>query len=174
MRNQLGKVLLAAILATAVAACTSTKKPETTMPEDTSTQVDTGVDVSGTEGVKTPEELERERMEALLADTTVYFDFDEDLIRPDYQDMLAAHGQFLRDNPDSRLVLEGHADERGTPEYNLALGERRGNAVANVLRSFGAGSNQISVISFGEESPADPAHTEAAWAKNRRVELKYQ
>ncbi len=86
---------------------------------------------------------------------------------------LNAHAQFLRNNPNTRLQLSGHTDERGTREYNLALGERRANAVARYLVSTGVNASQLSVVSYGKEKPAADGSDEEAWAKNRRVELDY-
>ena len=87
---------------------------------------------------------------------------------------LSAHAAYLASNSSARIVLEGHADERGTPEYNLALGERRAIAVRQFLMAKGASSSQIKVVSFGEEKPAVTGSTSSAYAKNRRVEVKYQ
>lgn len=105
--------------------------------------------------------------------TVVYFDFDKSSIRPDAYDMLKAHAAYLSANPAVSARLEGHADERGTREYNLALGERRGNSVANYLTANGVSSSQLQVVSYGEERPVADSHDEASWAKNRRVEIKY-
>ena len=103
-----------------------------------------------------------------------YFDYDEALVRREGHRELAHHARALAANPRYRVRLEGHADERGTREYNLALGERRANAVGAFILSQGAAANQIEVVSFGEEKPADLGHSQAAWAKNRRVQLVYQ
>ncbi|WP_421864081.1 peptidoglycan-associated lipoprotein Pal [Motiliproteus sp.] len=105
--------------------------------------------------------------------TVFYFDFDKAVVRPVGFEDLSAHAKYLADNPSARVVLEGHADERGTREYNIALGERRAKAVSRFLTVQGAASEQIEVVSYGEERPADTGSNEAAWSKNRRVELKY-
>ena len=102
------------------------------------------------------------------------FDFDEADIASGDLRALQQHAAVLVRNRDASLRVEGHCDERGTREYNLALGERRANAVANYLLSAGVRQNQITTVSFGEESPIDPGSTEEAWAKNRRVELVYE
>ena len=104
----------------------------------------------------------------------IYFDYDRSAIREEYSEILLAHGAWLAANPQGRLRLEGHADERGTPEYNLALGSRRANSVAQVLNALGADNDQWTSLSFGEERPAEDAANEAAWSKNRRVELIYE
>lgn len=104
---------------------------------------------------------------------TIYFDFDTSAIREDSREILDLHVAYLRLNPSQNVVLEGHADERGTREYNNALGERRGNAVKDYFMVQGVNADQIEVISFGEEKPAVIGHNNAAWSKNRRVEIKY-
>jgi len=101
---------------------------------------------------------------------TIYFDFDQDTIRPDGRDVLMGHAARLRNG--GRAVLEGHADERGSREYNIALGERRAKAVRDFLVIQGVNSSQLEVVSYGEERPADSGSNEMAWAKNRRVEIK--
>ncbi|MEC7431964.1 MAG: peptidoglycan-associated lipoprotein Pal, partial [Pseudomonadota bacterium] len=106
--------------------------------------------------------------------TTFYFDFDTSEIKPDARDVLVAHARYLANNPRQQVRLEGHADERGTKEYNLALGERRANAVQRFLIVNGASRGQIETVSYGEEKPAVRGSTESAWAQNRRVELVFQ
>jgi peptidoglycan-associated lipoprotein len=103
-----------------------------------------------------------------------YFGYDEAILNPADLAALEMHAQILRRNADKRVVIEGHCDERGTREYNLALGERRANVVASFLTSAGVRSRQIESVSFGEERPADPGHTESAWALNRRAVLSYR
>ena len=103
-----------------------------------------------------------------------YFDYDEAIVRREGHGELALHARALAANKRFRVRLEGHADERGTREYNLALGERRAKAVGAFLLAQGAGRGQFEPISFGEEKPADPGHSEAAWARNRRVQIIYE
>lgn len=100
----------------------------------------------------------------------VYFDFDKFDLNSAGQSVVDSNIAALR-NGNQRIRLEGHADERGTREYNLALGERRANAVAKYLQANGIASSRVETVSYGKEKPADPAHDEAAWAKNRRVEI---
>jgi peptidoglycan-associated lipoprotein len=108
---------------------------------------------------------------ALVMDT-VYFDFDEATLTETAKDTLVRNAEWLRSNANARVQLEGNADERGTPEYNLALGERRAAAVRSYLTSLGIDGTRLVVISYGEERPADSGHGEDAWAKNRRVDFK--
>lgn len=102
---------------------------------------------------------------------TVYFDFDKYALREDTIATLKENAQWLRENPEYKITLEGHCDERGTIEYNLELGAKRANAVQSYLINIGLESEQFKMISYGEEKPADPGHNEESWAKNRRVEF---
>ena len=111
--------------------------------------------------------------ESLLVERVLYFDLDEYRVDAQYRGLLDAHARYLADDPAASVVVAGHADERGSREYNIALGERRALAVRQFLLFQGARSDQVRVVSFGEERPADPGHTESAWRLNRRVELQY-
>ncbi|MDT8893725.1 peptidoglycan-associated lipoprotein Pal [Halomonas sp. I1] len=104
---------------------------------------------------------------------TIYFAFDSDAIRPEFQSVLNAHASFLRNNPGANVVLQGHTDERGTREYNLALGERRAGAVEEFLSVQGVSPSQVDVVSYGEERPAARGSNEEAYAQNRRVVFAY-
>jgi len=104
----------------------------------------------------------------------IYFGYDQFIVDDISLETVKHYASILVDNPDEKIQLIGHTDERGTPEYNLALGERRAKAVAEAFMLYGVNTNRIEVISMGEEVPADLGHTEAAWAKNRRVEIKAQ
>lgn len=123
------------------------------------------------------EEMEaqaREAEAALMKQTVFYFDFDQSSIKQDGKAALMAHAAYLSANSSARVVLEGHADERGTVEYNLALGERRAMAVRRFLMANGASADQLEVVSYGEERPAVTGHNEASWAENRRVVVNYR
>ena len=110
---------------------------------------------------------------SLLATRVIYFDYDQSNIRMDYHDVVQTHAQYLAVNPQVSVRIEGHADERGTREYNLGLGEGRAYAVRNLMLAEGVSDEQILVVSYGEERPAAYEHNEEAWALNRRVELHY-
>ncbi|MFQ3231515.1 peptidoglycan-associated lipoprotein Pal [Reinekea sp.] len=112
--------------------------------------------------------------QALLDQTLVFFDFDKSSIRQDFIMMLDAHAMFLMNNPNQNVVLEGHADERGTREYNLGLGENRSKQVATYLQLKGVSAAQIDVVSYGEEKPLSLGKTEANYAENRRVQIVYK
>lgn len=104
----------------------------------------------------------------------VHFDYDSsDLSSEDLQ-TLQAHAQYLSQNPNAKVLLAGHADERGTREYNMALGERRANAVLAFLNSNGVRSGQLDSVSYGKEKPLNDGHDDSSWAENRRVEINYQ
>jgi peptidoglycan-associated lipoprotein len=118
-----------------------------------------------------------EREEAMrrlrgVLEQVVYFDYDESTIRSDAQESLAAKVPFLRQNAGIRVRIEGHADERGSVEYNLALGMRRANAVRDYLVGFGLDAGRFEVVSFGEDRPAASGSSEAAWSQNRRAEFR--
>ena len=118
-------------------------------------------------------EIERQRQE-LMNQLVIYFDYDQTDIRSEFNQTLAAHGQYLAANPRMQVRLEGHADERGSREYNIGLGERRAQAVRRVLMLGGASSEQLSTVSYGEERPAAVGSDEEALSLNRRVELVYR
>jgi peptidoglycan-associated lipoprotein len=98
----------------------------------------------------------------------IYFDFDKSTLTPSAQDNLLRKAEWLRENPDATVTIEGHCDERGTNEYNLALGDRRAESAKAFLIDLGIDPMRLTTISYGEERPVDPRHTEEAWAKNRR------
>jgi len=110
---------------------------------------------------------------SILSTRTIYFDYDSSNIKPEFQNVVQAHAEFLADHPDVTVSLEGHADERGSREYNLALGERRARAVKQQMVLLGANADQLRVVSYGEERPAVEGHDEYAWSRNRRVEIVY-
>jgi len=110
---------------------------------------------------------------ASMKNRTIYFDFDRDEIKPEFQQIVADHGKYLAANPGTRVRLEGHADERGSREYNIGLGERRAQAVKQALLLQGAGASQLTTVSYGEERPAVTGSDEESWALNRRVEIVY-
>jgi peptidoglycan-associated lipoprotein len=109
-----------------------------------------------------------------LSKRSIFFDFDSFVVKPEFQGTVEAHGKFLVANPGRRVAIEGHADERGSREYNLALGQKRSEAVKSRLRLLGVAESQMETISFGEEKPRATGHDEAAWAENRRADLNYK
>lgn len=109
-----------------------------------------------------------------LSKSTIYFMLDSSQVQDDFVPVVAAHAQYLASHPSQHVVLEGHADERGSPEYNIALGEQRAKSVANMLKVQGVSESQLELVSYGEEKPAVFGSDEGSWERNRRVELRYQ
>ncbi|MEM7504879.1 MAG: peptidoglycan-associated lipoprotein Pal [Pseudomonadota bacterium] len=111
---------------------------------------------------------------SLLSSRVIYFDYDSSDVRAEDQALVEAHANYLAQNPGQRVLLEGHADERGSREYNVALGERRALAIGKLMQLLGVSDAQMRAVSYGEERPAEPGHDEGSWALNRRVELVYR
>ena len=111
---------------------------------------------------------------SVLAERVIYFEYNSDVISNDYRELIAHHGKYLLQNPDMKARLEGHADERGSREYNIALGNRRAQAVRSMMAVQGMNAKQLDVISYGEEKPVALSHDDEAWRLNRRVELVYE
>ena len=104
----------------------------------------------------------------------VYFDYDSYTLKPEYQSLIDGHARFLKVNPQRRISIEGHTDERGGREYNLALGQKRSEAVRRALNLLGISDNQVEAVSFGKEKPAATGSGESVWAQNRRAEITYR
>ncbi|EJX1019884.1 peptidoglycan-associated lipoprotein Pal [Salmonella enterica subsp. enterica serovar Kentucky] len=171
--NKVLKGLMIALPVMAIAACSSNKNASNDGSEGGMLNgAGTGMDSNGS-GNMSSEEQARLQMQQLQQNNIVYFDLDKYDIRSDFAAMLDAHANFLRSNPSYKVTVEGHADERGTPEYNISLGERRANAVKMYLQGKGVSADQISIVSYGKEKPAVLGYDEAAYAKNRRAVLVY-
>ncbi|MEM0514699.1 peptidoglycan-associated lipoprotein Pal [Pseudoalteromonas sp. YIC-827] len=174
--NKLLKSLLVAVPVMTLAACSSSSNLDEGQANETNqaeTQVTDTVEVETVERVETAEEKLRKKFEQLRQQQVIHFDFDRATIQSKYAELLQAHAQFLIQNPSVKVLIEGHADERGTPEYNIALGESRGQSVEKYLLSLGVNANQMSVVSYGEEKPMIKARNEEAFAQNRRAVLVY-
>jgi len=167
---------MAVILTLTLAACASSDTEEMTdedmggsdsssMGSNSGSAQTSGADSNG---LTRAQQMERDNA---LATTVFYFEFDRSDLSAEARSALVHHANYLKDNPSARYRLEGHADERGTREYNLALGERRAQAIERYLQVQGVSSNQLETISYGEENPVDRGTTEAAYARNRRVEI---
>jgi peptidoglycan-associated lipoprotein len=167
MKN-LTRVLFAAMLVASVAACAKKKVKTEAPPVETATETQTMS--TDTTGKYTRDSLDSD---SCLRQRVVYFDLDQTEIKPEFQAQIACHAAYLRQFPEARVRLEGNADERGSREYNLGLGERRGNAVQSAVSAAGASSAQLNVVSYGEERPVCRQHDESCWSKNRRVEIVY-
>lgn len=110
---------------------------------------------------------------AISTDRSVYFDFDDYSIKKEYGPLIERHGKYLASNPRLAIRIEGNADDRGSAEYNLALGQKRAETVLRALKIYGVKDSQMEAISWGKEKPKATGHDEAAWAQNRRVDLEY-
>ena len=171
MKNVLWIVLIAAVFS--VTACSkSNTKGATSTPTSTATPSGGNTTGSASDRNISVSPLEAKRQE-LMKTLVVYFDYDQVEIKPEFNEMLAAHGQYLAMNATATLRLEGNTDERGSREYNIGLGERRAQSVRRALMLQGASASQLMTVSYGEERPASTGSSEEAWRLNRRVELVY-
>jgi peptidoglycan-associated lipoprotein len=172
------KVLMALIAALALAACSSTDKKDdpapvtdrTTPPPTTATTTTTTTPTTTTPIAVSPLKDPKN----ILSTRVIYFDFDSNVVKDEYRAMVQAHAKYLTENRAATLRIEGHTDERGSREYNIALGNRRAESVKKILVVLGVQEGRVEIISFGEEKPVEGGHDEASWAKNRRAELKYK
>lgn len=182
--NKVLKGLLIAIPVMALTACgstTSTKAGDSGADNnDANSQVesnndnnDSNVAIDTVERPKTAQEIQDGEDVIKRQDQTIYFEYDKNNVQYQYNDLLAAHARFLVKNSNVSITIEGHCDERGTPEYNIALGERRAKSVSKYLTTLGVSSSQINIVSYGEEKPTDKSRTESGFAKNRRAILVY-
>ena len=182
--SMISKSLLIALPMLALGACSSTSDSDSASTESNKAAIAAAEAAAATNsdtvqtGVIEPIQLSAEEQlvqdyTAAILETTINFEFDKSTIAPRFTEILDAHAKLLVANSDKFLTIEGHADEKGTPEYNIALGERRANSVANYLEAMGVSASQISVVSYGEEKPVNFGHDAAAQAENRRAELTY-
>ena len=178
--NKTMKSLAVALPMMVLSACSSNSDDADTSSVDTNNEASTveqnvedSVQVSAAKRAAEIEEQKRQELDRLRSEHIVYFDFDVSNVTSEFATILDAHAAFLSANPETKVLVEGHADERGTPEYNIALGERRAKAVVTYLENMGVSSSQISVVSYGEEKPMVKDRSEAAFSKNRRAVLVY-
>ena len=180
------KFVLAGLVSTLLVAC-GTSVPlndvpvvdatAKSVPADAGAGVGAGATGSGVQGGGTAAAgLNRatDQAPAPADSRLIYFDDDSFVIKPEFQAVIAAHAKFLRAQPARKVAIEGHTDERGGREYNLALGQKRAEAVRNALSILGVTANQMEAVSFGKEKPVVAGNEEAAFAKNRRAEIRYQ
>jgi peptidoglycan-associated lipoprotein len=170
MRNVLLITLLS--ISFTLAGCGGKKPVQETPPAQPTEQTTPDLESSQVP-TTSPQDAATAEMQRRLAQRVIYFDFDNAEIRSEYRDVVAAHAANLSRTPTMKVRLEGHADERGSREYNIGLGERRAQSVRRALMLQGVGDGQIVTVSYGEERPAVSGSDEAAWAKNRRVEIVY-
>lgn len=177
------RFLLIVSLTSLLFACSSDKVKDDTPAavEDLSSQRtdgETGSDDSGAQSYGTDDGSTSgfsalDDPQSPLSVRVIYFEYDSSEIRSEYRSAIEAHAAYLSQNADTTVTLEGHADERGSREYNLALGERRAQSIKQQMLLLGAASSQIRLVSYGEERPEVDGHDEASWQQNRRVEILY-
>jgi peptidoglycan-associated lipoprotein len=180
------RVFLSILMAGALAACQSTPVPEQKEAPVTDAKPDTGprVDVDRppvkpVDPSATPFKPDAVGASALtdpksiLSKRSIYFDYDSNMVKDEYRPMVQAHAQYLQRNGATRMRIEGNADDRGSREYNLALGQRRADAVKQMMQVMGARADQIETVSFGEEKPKCSEAAESCYAQNRRGDIFY-
>jgi peptidoglycan-associated lipoprotein len=166
----MNKILISIALASLLAACASEKPKE---PEAApAPTVETPAPAPAPAPVVAVDPLNDPT--SILAKRSVYFPFDVSAVQPDDKPVVEAHGKYLSEHPDRKVRVEGNCDERGSTEYNLALGQRRADSVKKMLILSGAKSSQIETVSYGKEKPVCTEHNEACWKQNRRSDIKYQ
>jgi peptidoglycan-associated lipoprotein len=179
----MNRLVFAMAASLVLAACGSTVKMDTVPVEDKSGTGNTqsvsdgkaGVTGVGQSGVISVDLGKSNQDSGMQASTRlVYFDYDSSVIRPEFQPVLEAHARFIKADPRKKIAIEGHTDERGGREYNIALGQKRAEAVKRALGLLGVSENQIEAVSFGKEKPADLGMSEASMEKNRRAEIVYR
>lgn len=170
------------LLAATLTACTSTPLNTPDVTDRTATPVNSGGAGSGSAGTgqgtgaSTIAKVEIDPLndpKGVLAKRSIFFEYDSYEIQPAGRAVVEEHSKYLRGKPNAQIRIEGHADERGGREYNLALGQKRADAVRRAMALLGVTDKQMEAVSFGKEKPMDPGHDEAAWAKNRRVDIAY-
>ncbi len=170
--------LIAVVILSAFLSACATNPPVIVEPEpiiDTATQQSAVVQPVTIDGLLDGTEIDPNSLAAKAPlERVIYFDYNQSELRPEFLAIVTQHGRFLAENPAARVRLEGHTDERGSREYNIALGEDRAKTVARMLQLQGVDSDQLRTISYGEELPVDEAHNSDAWAKNRRVNVIYE
>jgi peptidoglycan-associated lipoprotein len=173
------KISLAAMaIATVLLAACASKEPAKDVPVETRTQpTATTTTPTTTATAVTPTTTSAinplKDPNNILSKRIVYFDYDKDTVKAEYQAIVQAHAKYLADNRGRKVRLEGHADERGSREYNMALGQRRADAVRKAANLLGVANDRMETVSFGEDKPRVQGSTEEAWSQNRRVEIVY-
>ncbi len=169
------KIILSIVLVNLLAACASEKTKETAAPATAPATTETAPVTAPASSAQTETApVASASAEAGIPETrSVYFPFDVDAVQPNDRATVQAHGEYLGKNASAKVRVEGNADERGSSEYNLALGQRRANNVKKLLILSGAKASQITTVSYGEEKPRCTEHNEACWSQNRRADINY-
>ena len=164
------KLIIPALLALLIAGCSSTPDSGDGAPVEGRDGVAT-VNAGGVDGRKLPPELTDPKN--ILSKRSVYFDYDKFEVKPEYKDLVTAHAKFLASRPQFKMLIQGNTDDRGSREYNLALGQKRADAIKKMLTILGVREDQVESVSLGEEKPKNEGQNEAAWAENRRGDMLY-
>lgn len=164
------KLIIPALLALLITGCSSTPDSGDGAPVEGRDGVAT-VNAGGGDGRKLPPELTDPKN--ILSKRSVYFDYDRFEVKPEYKDLVTAHAKFLASRPQFKMLIQGNTDDRGSREYNLALGQKRADAIKKMLTMLGAREDQVESVSLGEEKPKNEGQNEAAWAENRRGDMLY-
>lgn len=169
------RMLMSALLLSLVAACASTptEQPRAAVEEKAPTLPPPAAQSKPVESV-TIRSNPLTDPNNILSKRSVYFAFDSSAVEDKYKPQIDAHAGYLKTNKGAKTFIQGNCDERGSREYNLALGQRRADAVRKIMSLHGVGEAQMETVSFGEEKPRAPGHDEAAWAENRRADIVYQ
>jgi peptidoglycan-associated lipoprotein len=173
MKLQLNTFITLALVALLAGCSTATKKGGGAEVVDQSMGGAGGVTTSGAAGTSSYAGASLTDPSSPLSRRVIYFDYNSDAILPEDQELISAHASYLSAHPEQMVTLEGNTDERGSPEYNIGLGDRRAQSVKRAFELQGVGAQQITVVSYGEEKPAAEGHSEAAYRLNRRVEIVY-
>ena len=174
------KAILTAVFIAALAACSGAPTTEqdpagvedrnpTAKPETVATAPVRGTDLTGSK--ISPDQMLKT---GVLAQRSIFYDLDQYDIKEQYKALVDAHARYLRDNPKAKMLIQGNTDERGSREYNVALGQKRSEGVKKMLMLLGAREDQVESVSLGEEKPRAEGHDEAAWSQNRRSDILYQ
>ena len=170
------KLFLVSVLALVLGACATDTRdvpPEPELQPQPPTEPAEPIEVDRVDPADYADSRNLDNPDSTLSQREIYFEFDRSNVRAEYLPILRAHADYLKANRSARMLLEGHADERGSREYNLSLGERRGQSVLDLMQAEGASSSQIEVVSYGEERPVCRQSSESCWERNRRVEIVY-
>ena len=186
------RILLSILIAATLAACATTETPGTQPPagvedrkpgavqpapgpgtQGVPSKPVTGVDLTGGKPAATPGVPPHRDPASVLAARSVYYDFDRYDIKDEFKPLIEAHAAYLRGQPELKMLIQGNTDERGSREYNIALGQRRSEGVKRMLLLLGAREEQVEAVSLGEEKPKELGHTEEAWTRNRRSDMLY-
>lgn len=171
------KIAFSVVLISLLSACASDKPAEVAQAPAPAPQEAAPAPAAAPQEAQAAAPVATDALEdpnSILSKRSAFFDFDKSIVKDDDKPMVQAHGQYMKEHGDRAVEVQGNCDERGSSEYNLALGQRRADAVKKMLVVSGAGAKQVSTVSFGEEKPRASGHNEEAWSQNRRADIVYK